>query len=356
MPDLTIHDRDAISLLDWGRELGKEYPFFDFHVHPFDVLTGDIDFQEDCETSGVFKKGSSAYRVPSIILPSKILKNHSMRGSDENSFKAYLFASRLAYSHTGRKVFTDQLDLIGFTGAVLLPVAREYGIAQQMLAASTKMFGNENRLFLGCSLPTGIRPDTILSFYQQARENGGICVIKVHPNLMGIDVLSKRGTELMEATLVAAGTLGLPIVIHGGRTPALQPPEMREYGTISHLNEINWGLSRFPVVIAHCGCYGIPDLDVPKTITILNHLLHKYPNLMADTSNLEPLRLRFILEKVDHERLIFGSDALYVPIWKAWLQFLSVVHRIAERPDDDVIRMASLNAQYCLRCGREGTI
>jgi predicted TIM-barrel fold metal-dependent hydrolase len=342
-------DIDPRSLLQWGRELGKEFPFIDFHVHPFDVLTGDITYQEDREIPGVFKKSSSAYRSPSIILSTKDPKKQSVPAGDVSSLKSYLLASRIAYLHTGRKVFTDQLDLIGFSGAVLLPVARECGMAEQMLIACNNFFGKEDRLFLGCSLPIGLHPSEILNFCQQVRRDAGVSIIKVHPNLMGIDVLSMRGRETIEATLEAAGMLRLPMVVHGGRTPALEPAETRDYGTISRLKEVNWGLSHSPVVIAHCGCYGISDLDMPHTIAILNQLLHKYPNLMADISNLEPPKLCFVLEKVDHQRLIFGSDALYVPIWKAWLQFLQVVHERTGRSDNDVIRMASLNAQYCLR-------
>jgi predicted TIM-barrel fold metal-dependent hydrolase len=80
----------------------------------------------------------------------------------------------------------------------------------------------------------------------------------------------------------------------------------------------------------------------------LDNLLEKHPNLMADISNLEPPILRLVLERVSPDRLIFGSDALYVPIWKAWVRFLQTLQLLSKHPDDDLIRIASLNPAYCL--------
>jgi len=341
-------DEDIISLLNWGNEIGKEYPFFDFHVHPFDVLTGDTTYQMDNKVDDLFIKGSVVYRTPSITQKSALFKEEIVQRPVWNSLQAFILASRFAYTCTGRKVFADQLDLVGFAGAILLPVARKSGDAERMLAAGAKMFGKDKRLFLGCPIPIGLPPDDLFSFYHSAREKWGIHVIKVHPNLAGIDFLTKPGRELIEATLLAAGTLGLPVVIHGGMTPGLEPYEMREYGTMLRLKEIDWGLSSAPVVLAHCGCYGLTESEVPDALSILNRLFDKYSNLMADTSNLTIPVLQLILQKVDRQRLLFGSDALYVPIWRAWLQFLRTICQVSPKPEDDLIRIASLNAQYCL--------
>ncbi|HSL42292.1 MAG TPA: amidohydrolase family protein [Anaerolineales bacterium] len=340
--------KETISLLAWARELGKEYPFYDFHVHPFDVLTGDTTYQVDKTVDGLFIKGAAKYRPPSIVSKLEALKERPAQRLNANSLQAFILASRMAYTCTGKKVLDDQLDLVGLAGVLLLPVARETGGAERLLAASAKMFSDEKRLFLSCPIPIGMPSDKLLSFYQSASNQCGICAIKVHPNLAGIDIFTTSGRELIEATLVAAGRLGLCVVIHGGWTPGLEPVELREYGTIARLKEVDWGLSAAPVILAHCGCYGLAESDANTALSVLNVLLDKYPNLMADTSNLELPVLRLALEKVDPDRLIFGSDALYVPIWKAWLQFLQTLSRVSNRPENDLIRIASLNAQYCL--------
>jgi predicted TIM-barrel fold metal-dependent hydrolase len=270
--------------------------------------------------------------------------------------QGYVLASRLAYTFTGKKLLADHLDLIGFAGALLLPVAREVGVAERVLAAGRKMFDDNKRFFIGCPLPIGVAPDKSLSFYELARKQWGISAIKVHPNLAGIDLFKKSDRELIEATLVAAGKLGLPVVIHGGRTPGLEPCEMRELGTIHRLKEINWGLSSAPVIFAHCGCYGLIESEVSTTLPVLNHLFDTYPNLFADTSNLEVPALRLILEQTDRNRLIFGSDAFYVPIWKAWLGFLEALCQVSHQLEDDLIQITSLNAQHCLGLKPENAI
>ena len=341
-------NEDSLSLLMRAKELGKEFPFFDFHVHPFDVLTGDTSYQADNRIEGLFAKCSSTYRPPCISQKQESSKARAPQRPGWNSLQALILASRLAYTFTGGKVLADQLDVVGLTGALLLPVAREPGVAERVLMAGGQMFGDHKRFFMGCPVPIGLSPDQLLSFYESARNEWGICAIKLHPNLAGINPLVDSGRELIEATLDAAGKLGLPVIVHGGRTPGLEPCDLREFGTILRLKEINWGLSSAPVILAHCGCYGLTDPEVSTAIPVLNSLFDMYPNLMADTSNLEVRALRLILEKVDCSRLLFGSDALYVPVWKAWLGFLQALYGASHQPEDDLIRIASLNARYCL--------
>ncbi len=215
-------------LLEWARDLGKAYPFLDMHVHPYEVLTGDVGFNPDPQIEGLFNKGLLKYHPPvldDINLPQTIPDNQ----------RGLLLAARLTYNHIGPKVLTDQIDLAGLSGALLLPVARTAGKAEEMLEVSQKMFDKEVRLFPGCALPIDIPPDKLGDFFRFARQSNGIRAIKFHHNLTGIDPLTKKGEELTNATLAAAGELNLPMVMHGGSSPGLEPVEWREYGTISRL-------------------------------------------------------------------------------------------------------------------------
>lgn len=328
-------------LLEWARDLGKTYPFLDLHVHPFEVLTGDIGFNPDPQIEGLFNKGLSHYHQPmlgDINLPQ--LKPDDQRG--------LLLAARLIYNHTGPKVLTDQIDLVGLSGALLLPVARTAGKAEEMLEVSQKMFEKEPRVFPGCAFPIDIQPDKLAEFFRFARKRNGIRAIKFHHNLTGIDPLTKIGEEMTNATLAVAGELNLPIVVHGGRSSGLSPIECREYGTISRLAMVDWSISKAPVILAHACCYDLTHAESVDAISILNNLLEKHSNLMVDTSNLQPSILQLVLGKVSPARLVFGSDALYVPIWKAWLRFLEALQLISTHPDDDLIRIASFNPARCL--------
>lgn len=333
-------------LYAWARDLGKTHAFMDFHVHPYEVLNGDIGYKPDPQTEGLFSKGLFKYHSPVLESEMDILPSTSHLVSDNQ--RALLMAGRLTYSHTGSKVFADQLDLVGLSGALLLPVSRAAGQAEEMLEASRKMFQMGDRLFPGCPFPIGVQPEELATFFRSARKKYGIRAIKFHPNLAGIDPLTQKGEDLLNASLTVAGVLNLPLVVHSGRTPGLEPAELREYGTISHLAMVNWNISTAPVILAHAGCYGLTDEESVEALSILNKLLEKHSNLMADTSNLEPSILQLVLEKISPDRLIFGSDALYIPIWKAWVRFLQTLQHVSMHSDDDLIRIASLNPAACL--------
>lgn len=332
---------DPQLLLEWARDLGKNYPFLDLHVHPYEVLTGDVGFNPDPQIEGLFNKGLFQYHPP-------VLDDINSSQPIPDNQRSLLLSARLTYNHTGPKVLTDQIDLAGLSGALLLPVARTAGKAEEMLGVTQRMFEKEVRLFPGCALPIDIKPDELADFFRFARQRNGIRAIKFHHNLTGIDPLTKKGEELTNVTLVAAGELNLPIVVHGGRSPGLEPTESREYGIISRLATVDWSISTAPVILAHAGCYGLTHSESIVAISILNNLFEKHSNLMADTSNLEPPILQLVLEKITPTRLVFGSDALYVPVWKAWLRFLEALQLVSTHPDDDLICIASINSARCL--------
>lgn len=341
MPELS----DPYALVEWARDIGKTYPFIDSHVHPFDVLTGDTEYQIDDQVDGLYHKGSSVYHSPTIQANIESRKTPAASMATLNSL---LLASRLTYTHLGPVVLKDQLDVVGLTGALLLPVARVPGVAENLLQVTGHMFPKDGRLFPGCAFPIGIPPDNLDSFFREAYDTWRIRAIKLHPNLAAIDPLSDLGRECIEAMLAVAGSLDLPVVIHGGRTLALEPTECREYGTLPHLANVDWSLSSAPVIIAHCGLYCLTEEEAIAALDVLDGLFERYPNLMADTSNLEPPILRLVLERIDRNRLLYGSDALYIPIWKSWIRFLHTLSLVTQHPEADLIRIASLNPIRCL--------
>jgi predicted TIM-barrel fold metal-dependent hydrolase len=336
---------DAGFLLEWAREAGMAAPLLDFHVHPFDVLTGDTAYRPDDRVDGLYGKGASAYRPPDVQAGAGGPKSPPAGSITERSL---LLAARLAYAHTGPLVLGDHLDAAGFAEALLLPVARAPGAAEALSAATAAMYPDGGRWHSACAFPVGVPPDRLGSYFSRARQAWGVRAIKLHPNLAGIDPLEDSGRALMEAMLVAAGELGLTVVVHGGRTPGLPQDGCGSYGTLAHLAEVDWGASSAPVIVAHGGLYGLADDEAIAGIQALEGLLDRFPNLMADTSTLEPPVLWLLLERIDRRRLVFGSDALYVPIWKAWVRFLATLRLVSPRPDEDLVRIAALNPARCL--------
>lgn len=333
-------------LLEWAREISTRHPFMDFHVHPFDVFSGDIGYQADPNIKGLFYKTKSVYKPPSLESSEESV-NSSFQAGFSNS-RALLLASRLIYNHTGPKVFTDQLDMAGIAGALLLPVVRVPDAAMNMVGVAVKIFQQEKRFHLACPFPVGLAADELASYYSTAKKSKQIWAIKIHPNLIGLDPLTKTGKDLIEATLICAGQLKLPVVVHGGYTSGLSSPEPMVYGSLDRLANINWNITSCPVIIAHGGCYGLNEADMTSAIPILNGLLDKAPHLLADTSALNLPALQLLLANVDRNRLIFGSDALYFKVWKAWVDFLQALRQVSPCPDDDLIRIASMNPANCL--------
>ena len=338
----------TLSLIEWARELGSEYPFFDFHVHPYDVLAGDTAYQANNQVEGVYSRGAFTYKAPSIENKIREMDEGAAPPKLLDSERALLLGSRFLYSHTGPKVLTDQMDLVGLTNALLLPVARAPGVVNEMVDAAKNMFLNDDRFLLGCPVPVGMKRDEIASFFRSARDKWGIRAIKVHPNLADMDPLSTTGKELIEATLEIAGELKLPVVVHGGRTPGLKQKEQREFGLLARLKELDWSISSTAVIIAHAGCYTLDENEARDALSILEKMLEKHSNLYADTSNLETAVLGLVMETVDRKRLIFGSDAFYDPIWKAWVNFLQVLCKISPDSESDLVQIASDNPARCL--------
>ncbi|MGE5223186.1 MAG: amidohydrolase family protein [Omnitrophica WOR_2 bacterium] len=339
MPEFS----DPRVLVDWARDLGASYPFIDFHAHPYDVYSADTAYQENSQVEGLFSKGAFAYHPPEIESDA----GHP-RQPLSKSAGAIRLASRLTYTHTGPKVFSDQLEQAGISGALLLPVARRPGTAWNLLDATSEMFSMDSRLFLGCPFPVGLKPEELYDFYFSALQAKGIRVIKIHPNLAGIDPLTTSGIELIEATLVAANSLGLPVIVHTGFTPGLDPAGGGDYAALANLASLNWSLTSAPVILAHAGCYGLNETESDGVISLLETLLEKNLHLLADTSALQPAVLQLLLSSMDSSRLIFGSDTLYFPIWKAWIAFLRALRFSSARPDDDLVKIASLNPARCL--------
>jgi predicted TIM-barrel fold metal-dependent hydrolase len=318
----------------------------DFHVHPFDVYSGDIKYQIDADVEGLWGKGTTAYQSPSIDyngqFPSQLFQKAT------SSPRAMLLASRLLYSHTGPKVFTDQLDLAGIKGALLLPIARIPGTAMDMVDACVDLFQYEERFHMACPFPVGTPANALKEFFIVGKKVKNLRAIKIHPNLCDLNPITDAGKELIETTLIAAGELKLPVIIHGGPSDGLLSDESKQNGNLNRLANIKWDLSSSPVIIAHAGCFGLSESETISTIPILKVLMDKFQNLLVDTSALNLNSLQSVMTNVDHTRMIFGSDALYFKIWRSWVTFLQALRAVSRSPDDDLIQIASLNPTQCL--------
>ena len=124
--------------------------------------------------------------------------------------------------------------------------------------------------------------------------NGGLCGIKIHPDIQGEDIDSRKFYPLYE---IAEGRF--PIYFHMGD----DRPQYR-FSSSDKLCRILSDFPRLRVVAAHLGGYRATDGE--KTLLINNE------NVMYDTSSslwyLSPDHAAKIIGRLGYERVMFGTD------------------------------------------------
>ncbi|MEJ5223328.1 MAG: amidohydrolase family protein [Anaerolineales bacterium] len=335
-------------LLDWACDLGQTNPFWDFHIHPYNVLSADTQFYHpDPTVPGVYSQTSAPYHPPSLAGHSAGKPPDEDEKETHLSDRSFLLLSRITYARVGPRVIADQLDLCGIRRALLLQVARQPGDSERLMAAAGQMFPQGEQFHFSCAMPVGMPADKLDDFYRSARAQWGISAIKIHTNLAGLDPTCPAGRAAIEATLVSAGRLGLPVVVHGGPSLGVEA-SVAGLGRLEHLREINWGLSAAPVIMAHAGLYHLSDDEARATLSIMRAMFDRHPNLFVDTSSLTLSSITRLLTHLDRARLIFGSDALYKPVWEIWVRFLHALRETSPHPDLDLVQIASFNPRHCL--------
>jgi predicted TIM-barrel fold metal-dependent hydrolase len=209
------------------------------------------------------------------------------------------------------------MSLAGIHRSVLLPPACE--IAGVSATEFTwKLFGDDPRFILGYSVPDDVGYGQIFENVARAKERFDVRVVKVYPSISRLDLTQQAALERVERILSATSQNGMIFMIHGGLSPAAQDVSTREFGVLRHLESVDWGLSKFPVIIAHCGAFGIPGSEARvEVFPRLSKMIDRYDNLMADVSGLDVDQLVGVFQSIDTARLVFGTDALYYPQWKS---------------------------------------
>ncbi len=122
----------------------------------------------------------------------------------------------------------------------------------------------------------------------------GASGIKVHPAVQTVLPSDRRAMKLYRA----CGRRGLPVLFHCGPV-AIEPP-----------------LGRYMSQVRH---YEKPLRDTPETTFVLGHsgalqldagieLARRYDNVYVEIASQSLTGVRKILERVDHSRILFGSD------------------------------------------------
>jgi len=340
-------ERNAVEkYLENINDIKNSYALFDIHVHPFEVMGNGLTYTENPHHDGIFSVNSARY-LPPIFGKLKISRPSATERrptSPELQAKMATLTARQLYAHTGSRLFADHMQLSGIDRILLLPVLGEEEPDDLQMKMLREMFGADERFALGYSIPNLAANSEISGLVADAVQEFGVRAIKIHPNITGIDLSVGPGKERIEYILEAAGKAGLAVIVHGGLSPGVRNTAAASHGILRNLRDIDWGLSDRPVVIAHAGIYG-HDLSQAEgeVLPLMNKLLLQHDNLFVDVAGLEVDQVRAVVKQIDHERIMFGSDALYSPQWSVLVKLMHCLKIYGTDHEDVFVKITSLN-------------
>lgn len=324
------------------REVHKSHTTYDMHIHPLEVFFNPLDYEEDQELKGLFSLGKMKYSRPTFGSVSDSWAREEAGPSHELSPRVLRFFLRRRYYHTGPFVFRSILDIAEIDKGLLLPVAPENGSLEIQMKVLFRMYSSDKRFRLAGSVPNTVGNDEVKSFLKTQKDTYAIVAVKVHPNLTGINLKETRGKDRIECIIEACSLLNMPLILHSGRSNHLSGSASR-FAEIENIKNIDLR-ARVPVVIAHGGAYGMSSSEVMDVvIPQLRGLLAANDNLYVDISGLNYELISCLLESIEIERILFGSDALYENVFTMEMRLLAALESAHFKMEESFMKITSEN-------------
>jgi predicted TIM-barrel fold metal-dependent hydrolase len=152
--------------------------------------------------------------------------------------------------------------------------------------------------------------------------------------------------------LEASRATGVGVIAHGGRSPYVSNSEAVDYGTLDNWKHVDWTITDQPVVIAHAGIFGYETAEaIDHVLPVLSGLLDRNDHLSVDLSGLELDAMVAVLNRIDTDRVLFGSDALYYAQWEAMVRFSRALELSDKTYEESFHTVASLNPSRLVEPG-----
>lgn len=339
-----IDEKKIKELLCLAQEIKNEHAYYDIHVHPLDIFSEFVGKPINVTEK---KQMYTDYQPPKIVAIKDEGNFSNVTDRVMNLCKSFVIKKR--YARADKQLLIDHMELSLIDKMYLLPVPSKNGRIIDQLEYLSLFYKNEERIQCGGSISNDVKISDIMAFMTFIKKRFNIKTIKIHPNITCINTTLAAGKERIEAILSACSELHLPAIIHGGRSAMLADKTQQDYGTIENLKDINWGISKKKVVIAHAFCHDYDALHVKKhIITKLRNLCDKYDNIIFDLSNLNFDSMIYIIDNIDNNRIVFGSDALYEHQWAAVAKLLVCLSRSTKNIEDSFMKIISLNPKKYL--------
>ncbi|MFA6146767.1 MAG: hypothetical protein WC899_00975 [bacterium] len=336
------------AYLDFVKEVKKDYNVIDMHVHPYEMMLGGIKYIQNSQYEGLYSTNGSKYECPvlSYINEDREMERKYQTFSSKIIEKTAILSLRRTYHHTGPKVFYDHMCLSGIDKILLLPVFGPDESDATVMEEMKYMFGNDERFLIGYCVPNAINNNDIVNNIKYNIDKYNIIAIKIHPNRTAIDISTENGKDRIEHLLEASRDTNLCVIIHSGVSKNSFNGESNLYSKITDFLDINWNITKEPVVIAHAGVYGHNINDINESIMPnVKKLLNKYDNLLIDIAGLNIESISVIIKNIDVDRILFGSDALYYYQWKAIVSLVHSLKNSNRNYEEDFIRIVSKNPE-----------
>jgi len=340
--------QDSSRYLCVLRALRSSCRFYDIHVHPYEILFDRFSYQDD-PTPGVASLEGKSYQPPSVSphfsFPEMAQFNDEARSQRLREISVMLL--RKVYGSVGERVFLDQMELGAMDKVLLLPAAADSGGVARFdsrMRWVTRVYGNRDKFWIAGSIPPELGGAEIGAYAAALRAQYGIRAMKCHPVVSGIDLGSAAGRQWLELMLAACRELQLPLLLHAGRNNPYWGGSRGNFGSLEHLREINFSQAREPVILAHAGLHRCSMQEIRQEgLPMLQRMLRRHANLYVDISGIgfEPLKL--VLQAVDGDRILFGSDALYVPQWEAVTMTMHALKELGMKVEERFVQFASIN-------------
>jgi len=335
----VFSDAEVARCLALAREVGADHRLYDSHVHLTDVFDKDTPPIETLSSDPVLAGG---FRQPCGFREPLLREQDSLPPSMRREVSRMLFKE--AYRHPSPLVLRQQMELAGISAVLALPVLHPEGDLDTQMRYLARCCDFLPDAILGYSAPVSEETDLpeLVSLITRAKALYGVKAIKLHTNISRIDLASDRGRRHANSLIEACGSTGLPLIVHGGASPMLSPEPCCDFGRLERLASLDWHAAP-AVIIAHCGIYGCTQNEIETCLPILRNLLSHQRNIFVDTSGLTSEPLELVTRSIGIERMLLGSDALYVPIWKAVVSAVHAFRQAGFSETDALLRVAGEN-------------
>lgn len=348
----ALSPEECSRYLAMVKSLRASYPLYDTHVHPYEVLFDRFIYDETAHP-GVLSLTGKTYASPlanNFKFPEIGYFSEDPRSQRLQDISVMLLKN--VYAFVGEQVFIDQMELSGIGQALLLPVASESGTPEQMherLNWVKHYYRDEEKFWTAGSVPGSLEGSELRRYVGNLKAVHRIKAIKCHPVVTGIDLGAGSKKEWLEELLAACGAAELPIVIHGGRNNPYWGGGRGDFGALDHLSGINISSSCRPVILAHAGFHRCKSTEIEGDgLRVLDKMLQSHPNLYIDISGLTLEPLKLVIQNVDANRILFGSDALYASQWEAVILTMHALSESGMDPEKYFLQYASINPRKAI--------